>query len=82
MNKDYTIVIHTDTPVNLDILERHLLGDWDATMTNHTTGDRWRKEAAPQPETSLTASAAFTVVPEDDTYEPENGWNDPTSPRV
>ena len=61
MNKDYTIIIHTDTPINFDNMERRLLGSWDMTMTTETTGDSWTK-AAEAPETSTTAPASFEVV--------------------
>lgn len=66
MNKDYTIVIHTDTPSNFDKIERVLLGAWDVTLINRTTREEWRKEGTPPPETSTTASTGFVVVPDDD----------------
>jgi hypothetical protein len=64
MNRDYTIVIHTDTPSNFDKIHRVLLGSWDARMVNLTTGDEWMKEGS-APETSTTAPVSFQVVEEE-----------------
>lgn len=61
MNKDYTIVIHTDTPGDFDRIHNALKGEWDARMVNLTTGDEWTKEGSRQ-ETSTTAPASFRVV--------------------
>lgn len=61
MNKDYTIIIHTDTPMVFDSLDEVLTGQWDARMVNLSTGDEWRKEGS-TPETSTTAPASFEPV--------------------
>jgi len=79
VNKDYTILIHTDTPQDFDRLEETLAGQWDALMTNVTTGDVWKKEGAQQ-ETSTTAAASFEVVEECETT--SDGWCHEHSHRV